>query len=139
MSTLNHTSPAPDVKRNSRLGKPGFFKAYGFAIVTGVLFLASWAAQFVNQAMVVADEATEHGQAFSWSDFWPQFLASTFENWQSEFLQLVWQSVGLAALLLWGSSQSKESDERVEAKVDALLQAAGVDPAEISRKVNASM
>jgi hypothetical protein len=29
-----------------------------------------------------------------------QFHASTFENWESEFLQLVWQAGGLTLLLL---------------------------------------
>ena len=57
-------------------------------------------------------------QSFQWGDFWPQFFSSTLENWQSEFLQLVWQAIGLSLLFLWGSSQSKESDERMEAKLD---------------------
>ena len=48
-----------------------------------------------------------------WSAFLDQFGASTLENWQSEFLQLCWQAAGLALLLFRGSSQSKESDERV--------------------------
>jgi hypothetical protein len=59
----------------------------------------------------------------------PQFLASTFENWQSEFLQLVWQAAGLALFYFWGSSQSRESDERIDAKLDALLSERGMDPA----------
>lgn len=45
----------------------------------------------------------------------------TFENWQSEFLQLIWQVVGLAYFLYVGSPASKENDDRVEAKIDALL------------------
>jgi hypothetical protein len=46
----------------------------------------------------------------------------TLENWQSEFLQLLWQVAGLAILLHIGSPQSKEGDERKEAKLDAILQ-----------------
>ncbi|TIR43956.1 MAG: hypothetical protein E5X53_39350, partial [Mesorhizobium sp.] len=42
-------------------------------------------------------------------------------NWQSEFLQLLWQVGGLAFLLFVGSPQSKESTDRMEAKIDALL------------------
>jgi hypothetical protein len=45
----------------------------------------------------------------------------TFENWQSEFLQLLWQVVGLAYFLYLGSPSSKENDDRVEAKIDELL------------------
>jgi hypothetical protein len=50
----------------------------------------------------------------------------TLENWQSEFLQLLWQIGGLAFLLYVGSPQSKEGDDRVEAKIEAIL--AVVDP-----------
>ena len=49
----------------------------------------------------------------------------TFENWRSEFLQLLWQVVGLAYFLYVGSPSSKEKDDRVEAKIDALLELVG--------------
>jgi len=39
-------------------------------------------------------------------------LRDTFENWQSEFLQLMWQVVGLTFLWYAGSPQSKEEEER---------------------------
>jgi hypothetical protein len=115
-------------KTRERKQRPSWPKAYSFGLVTGALFLFSWAGQFVFQAITVSNDAQEHGQAFSWGDFFPQFLSSTFENWQSEFLQLVWQAAGLALFYFWGSSQSKESDERVEAKLDRLLKEQGVDP-----------
>lgn len=108
--------------------KPRWPKAYAFALVTGALFLLSWLGQFVFQAVVESNEASQHGQSFAWVDFLPQFLASTFENWQSEFLQLIWQAAGLALFYYWGSSQSRESDERIEAKLDALLRERNLDP-----------
>ena len=86
-----------------------------------------------SPSVVVRNESAEHGQPFEWSDFMAQFFASTFENWQSEFLQLVWQAAGLSLLLFWGSSQSKESDERIEVKIDRLLEEQGIDPASIQR------
>ena len=101
-----------DLHQNDQ-GKPPFAKAYAFGLVT----LGS-------------------SCSFHWADSWPQFWASTFENWQSEFLQLIWQAAGLALLLFWGSSQSKESDERVEAKLDALLEERGIDHRAINRDVN---
>jgi hypothetical protein len=52
---------------------------------------------------------------------------------------LIWQAVGLALLFFWGSSQSKESDERVEAKLDRLLEERGIDPREVSEEVNKSL
>ncbi len=39
-------------------------------------------------------------------------LRDTFENWQSEFLQLIWQVAGLTYLWYIGSPQSKEEEER---------------------------
>ncbi len=130
-STAQH-----DFAANNNAGKPPFRRAYGFAVATTLLFLFSWAGQFIAQAIEVRNEAEQHGQTFTWSDFLPQFLSSTFENWQSEFLQLIWQAIGLALLLLWGSSQSKESDERIEAKLDRLLAERGIDPSAVSREVN---
>jgi hypothetical protein len=112
--------------------KPPFPNAYSFALVTGAFFLVSWVGQFVFQLLSVRNDAEEHGQRFEWADFLPQFLSSTFENWQSEFLQLVWQAAGLALFYYWGSSQSRESDERLEAKVDALLRERGIEPANVS-------
>lgn len=42
-------------------------------------------------------------------------------------------------LLFWGSSQSKESDERIEAKIDRLLEKHAIDPDDISPEVNSSL
>jgi hypothetical protein len=114
--------------------RPRFTRAYSFAIVTGVFFLLSWFGQFIFQMVEVRNEAQEHGQQFTWSDFFPQFLQSTFENWQSEFLQLIWQAAGLALFYYWGSSQSKEGNDRLEAKVDALLRDRGIDPEELNAR-----
>ena len=57
----------------------------------------------------------------------------TLENWQSEFLQLLWQVGGLALLLYVGSPQSRESDERKEAKLDAILRK--IDPVDGDRLI----
>ena len=108
--------------------KPPWWRAYSFVLVTGLLFLLSWYGQFLFQAREFVDEAEAHGQAAEFGDYLPTFFAATFENWQSEFLQLVWQVAGLAWFYHWGSSQSKESDARVEAKVDTLLRRQGIDP-----------
>ncbi|MBL8931252.1 MAG: hypothetical protein JNL54_14125 [Kineosporiaceae bacterium] len=126
-------------QHNNDVSKPSFRRAYSFAVVTAALFLLSWTGQFVAQLLVVRNENSQHEQPFAWGDFIAQFLASTFENWQSEFLQLIWQAAGLALFLFWGSSQSKESDERLEAKVDALLRERGIDAREISATVNRSL
>jgi hypothetical protein len=137
---VTRTSGAPRRPvHNNDIAKPRFAKAYGFAVVTGLFFLMSWSGQFVTQLIVERNEAEQHGQGFEWTQFFAQFFASTFENWQSEFLQLLWQAVGLALLFFWGSSQSRESDERIEAKLDCLLKERGIDPHDVSRRVNESL
>ncbi|EWC63179.1 hypothetical protein UO65_1393 [Actinokineospora spheciospongiae] len=115
--------------------RPPFRKAYSFALITAALFLLSWVGQFVMQMIEVANDAEEHGAVFTWAEFLPQFFSSTFENWQSEFLQLVWQAMGLALLYHWGSSQSREGGDRVEAKLDALLADRGIDATAIDLEI----
>jgi hypothetical protein len=115
--------------------RPPFRKAYSFALITLALFVLSWLGQFIFQMIEVANTAANHGTVFTWSDFIPQFLSATLENWQSEFLQLAWQAAGLSFLYYWGSSQSREGGDRVEAKVDALLRERGIDPHEVDERI----
>jgi Domain of unknown function (DUF6766) len=94
------------------------------------LFLGSWAGQLVAEWHEFAAQQQEHDSSASfWSgDFWWQFWSSTLENWQSEWLQLAAQVALPAYLVYKGASQSKDSDERIEAKVDWLVRNAGHDP-----------
>ena len=48
-------------------------------------------------------------------------LRDTMENWQSEFLQLVWQVGGLSILWAVASPQSKSESDRLEDKLDILI------------------
>ena len=67
-------------------------------------------------------EQTEHKQPIQFNDYLNEILRDTMENWQSEFLQLMWQVAGLSILWYIGSSQSKEADDRLEEKIDLLIQ-----------------
>ena len=89
------------MKSNSTLGR------YGYIWVTLVLFLASLAA-YVVSGLAHGMDAVE-------------LTAGFFENSQSEFLQLIWQVLGLKFLLCWGSPTSREGQERLEAKVDRII------------------
>jgi hypothetical protein len=51
---------------NNDLGKPGFAKAYSFAIITSLFFVLSWTGQFIAQMITVRNDAQEHGQSFEW-------------------------------------------------------------------------
>lgn len=103
-------------------------KDYSLSIVLGLLFLASWIGQFFVQIVEFGNEARDHGQQFVFSDFWVSFWRATLENWQSEFLQLLTFVVLTAFLIHRDSHESKDSQDRLERKVDALLLAQGDSP-----------
>jgi hypothetical protein len=100
---------------------PSVWKRYGFAWVTVTLFLGSLVGHWVFGWLEFVQAQADHQQAPELAPYLYQMLRDTLENWQSEFLQLVWQVVGLTYLLYVGSPQSKEEDDRLEDKLDAIL------------------
>ncbi|HEY7081518.1 MAG TPA: DUF6766 family protein [Nitrososphaeraceae archaeon] len=78
--------------------KPTFLKKYGFLWITLILFSGSFIGHWYF--------------GFTSGNTWVENLRDTFENWQSEFLQLMWQVAGLTFLWYVGSPQSKEEEER---------------------------
>lgn len=104
------------------------FRWYGFLYFLLAAFLLSWTGQLVTQVIAFVNEARDHGQQPTWGDFWPEFFASTFENWQSEFLQLLVQALGMVVLATYIFRRSEADKHRMERKIDRLLAASGVDP-----------
>ena len=105
-------------------------KRYAYLWITLIFFLVSFGLHWLFGWYAYLDEASEHGQSAQMSSYLVEMGRDTFENWQSEFLQLIWQVVGLAYFLYVGSPASKENDDRIEAKVDALLRMNGGEQAE---------
>jgi hypothetical protein len=79
-------------------------RKYGYVWVTLILFLGSFAGQWLTHEGTVTE-----------------FINAVMENWQSEFLQLIWQVAGLSFLLFVGSPQSKDAQEATDAKLDRIL------------------
>ena len=100
-------------------------KRYAYGWITAIFFLVSICLHWLFGWFAYVDEAREHGAQPETSAYVMEMARDTFENWQSEFLQLIWQVVGLAYFLYVGSPSSKENDDRIEAKVDALLRMTG--------------
>jgi hypothetical protein len=73
-------------------------KKYGYLWVTLILFSGSIIGHWYY--------------GFQTGNTWQENIRDTFENWQSEFLQLIWQVAGLTYLWYIGSPQSKEEEER---------------------------
>ena len=103
--------------RDERTKGRSVWREFGLSILLLILFLASWLGQAVSQWQVYTDEQAAHGASTSAGDFASEFLASTLENWQSEFLQL-FSFVVLAALYIHkGSGESKDGEEKLEASL----------------------
>jgi hypothetical protein len=93
----------------------------GFLWVTLGFFIISLAAHWVFAWFTYVQEQQEHNQPVQIGDYLNMTFRGIMENWQSEFLQLMWQVAGLSFLLYVGSPQSKESSERIEAKIDLIM------------------
>ncbi len=102
------------------------WKKFGFAWVTIGFLVVSIIGHWLFGWFAYVDDHQLHGGAVEVGGYVVEMLRDTFENWQSEFLQLLWQVVGLTILLYVGSPQSKESEDRSEAKLDAIIRR--VDP-----------
>ena len=93
----------------------------GYAIAA--LFVIAWLVHlFTGWQEFVAEQAAHGELASVWGEdgyVWT-WLARSFENIMSEFLQLAAFVVLTSYLIFEGSAESKDSDERLEAKVDAI-------------------
>ena len=106
---------------------------YGYLWVTLVLFVGSVLGHWAFGWYAFVNEQETHGQAPQVNEFVIEMGRDTLENWQSEFLQLIWQVAGLALLLYLGSPQSKEGDDRLEEKMDLALKALNVEDSELKK------
>lgn len=102
------------------------FRRWGAVYVLLILFAGSWLGQFFAQLSTYHSELQQHGESFSWSGYLPEFMASTFENWQSEWFQLVFQAVLLMGARHWIFKVEAEDMERIEAKIDRIQDRLGL-------------
>jgi len=100
-------------------------RRYAYAWITLGFFAVSIVLHWIFGWYAFVNDAHSHHETPEVSGYLMEMLRDTFENWQSEFLQLLWQVVGLAYFLYVGSPSSKEGDDRMEAKLDALLELVG--------------
>jgi hypothetical protein len=99
------------------------WKNYSLGIVLGALFLSSWLVQGIVGWQEFRAEQSSHQEAahfFGASGYiWP-FLEATFENWQSEFLQLFTFVVLTAYLVYRRSNESRDSQDEMRAAIDRI-------------------
>jgi hypothetical protein len=104
-----------------------FWKNYSLGIILAALFLLSWVFQYYTQwHEFVAEESMHNADATHTAFLWP-FLAATFENWQSEFLQL-FSFVVLARFFIFKNSpQSRDGDDQMRADLDQIKHHLGLE------------
>jgi hypothetical protein len=103
-------------------------KRWGAAYLLLALFLAAWAGQFVAMLIEVGNEARAHGETFSMSEFWPQFWSATFENWQSEWLQLFVQAAVLLGMKHVLFKADAQDSEQMQLDLAEIKQHLGIPP-----------
>ena len=106
------------------------WRDYGLSITLAAMFLVSWLLQTWMGWQEFVSEQQEHNQpaqAFGDDGYIWRWGQATFENWQSEFLQVFTFIVLTTFLIHRKSHESPDTDydteaalRRLEAKVDAL-------------------
>lgn len=115
-----------------RSPKPGHWfqkSKYGFLWVTLSFFVLTLIGHWMFGWFAYVNEQQSLGAPIAVSDYFVEATRDTLENWQSEFLQLIWQVAGPAFLLYVSSPQSREGEDRKEEKLDAILEA--VNPKDV--------
>jgi hypothetical protein len=106
------------------------WRDYGLSVTLVFLFIASWALQtWMGWEEFQSEQRADGQQAVAFGDdgyFW-NWGQSTFENWQSEFLQVFIFVVLTTFLIHKKSHESPDTDydseaslRRIEAKIDRL-------------------
>jgi hypothetical protein len=96
------------------------WKNYNLSITLFMLFTLSWTGHFYFQWQEFVATQKEHNQSADATQYFPEFAARTFENWQSEFLQLFAMVVLTSFMSHKGSPESKDSEEKTERKLAAI-------------------
>ena len=98
------------------------------SVILLVLFIASLVGQFYFQYRHEVNEAISHGDsvpAASSVEFLESFFASVFENWQSEFLQVLAFVVLTAFFIHRGSHESPDGSDEMAADIKAIREKLG--------------
>jgi hypothetical protein len=99
------------------------WRDYSLSIVVGLMFLASFVLHTVfGWWQYVADQTNLGAEVTLWGPdgyviYWGEW---TFQNWQSEFLEVLVLIVLTSFLIHKGSHESKDGQERMQASIDRI-------------------
>lgn len=97
-----------------------FFNFYGAILIFLLMWLGTMSAHYYYMEKKTQHEAEEHGQVWNREDFHDEWLSDTFENHQSEYAQLFFQTllvVGLGNYLM--KKQEADIREAVAKELDS--------------------
>jgi succinate dehydrogenase hydrophobic anchor subunit len=107
-------------RRSSNLRK--VLPHFSLGIVVCGLFFVSWTAHGFAEWRKFAQDQENHHQPARAGEFVIQFGEATLQNWQSEFLEAFGLIVLTAAYVHRGSAESKDSEDRIESKIDRIME-----------------
>ena len=96
------------------------WRDYSLSIVVATLFVASFLLHAVfGWWQYVADQAAngQEPSIWGWDGYVIYFGEWTFQNWQSEFLEVLLLIVATAYLIHKGSHESKDGEDEVKASL----------------------
>lgn len=99
---------------------------YSLSVTLAALFLVSWLVQTVTGWFQFASEQRSHDetpQAFGPDGYLWHWAEATFENWQSEFLQLFTFVVLTTFLVHRQSHESRDSDDQMQSQLNRIEKA----------------
>ena len=100
-----------------------FLRDYSLSLALAALFIGSWILQTIGGWFEFASEQQSHGQvaqAFGPDGYIWRWTEATFENWQSEFLQLFTFVVLTTFLIHRNSHESRDSNDEMHAAINRI-------------------
>ena len=113
---------------NEKKTRMRIWKNFGLSLGFCGLFFITWVGQGIAQWQKYTDEQRAHNEPVELGDFTGDFMQSTLENWQSEFLQLFSFTVMSAVLIHKGSAESRDSDDGIQAALKRIEDKLGTEP-----------
>jgi uncharacterized protein DUF6766 len=110
-------------RRKDAGGLRRLWRDYSLSIVVGVLFLVTFALHgLFGWWQYAADQKQNGSDPTVWGPdgYVVYFGEWTFQNWQSEFLEVYLLIVLTASLVHKGSHESKDGEEEIKASLDRL-------------------
>jgi hypothetical protein len=101
------------------------WRDYSLSIVVAALFIASFLLHAIfGWWQYSADQASHGGEAtvWGWDGYVVYFGEWTFQNWQSEFLEVLVLIVATAYLIHKGSHESKDGEDEMKAMLTRIEQ-----------------